>query len=65
MSKQQIEVAPATKELLTIKEAAALLDISTTTVYHMAQTHEIPTSKIRGQWRIPQRRLRSRFGIEL
>jgi excisionase family DNA binding protein len=39
-------------EVLTIKEAAALLKLAEKTVYTMAQSGEIPAFKIRGQWRI-------------
>jgi excisionase family DNA binding protein len=39
-------------EILTIKEAAALLKLAEKTVYTMAQAGEIPAFKIRGQWRI-------------
>ena len=39
-------------EVLTIKEAAALLKLAEKTVYAMAQAGEIPAFKIRGQWRI-------------
>jgi len=39
-------------EILTIKEAAALLKLTEKTVYSMAQRGEIPAFKIRGQWRI-------------
>lgn len=39
-------------EVLTIKEAAALLKLAEKTVYTMAQASEIPAFKIRGQWRI-------------
>ena len=39
-------------EVLTIKEAAALLKLAENTVYTMAQPGEIPAFKIRGQWRI-------------
>ena len=38
-------------EILTIKEAAALLKLTEKTVYSMAQRGEIPAFKIRGQWR--------------
>lgn len=39
-------------EVLTIREAAALLKLAEKTVYTMAQAGEIPAFKIRGQWRI-------------
>jgi excisionase family DNA binding protein len=39
-------------EVLTIKEAAALLKLAEKTVYTMAQAGEIPAFKIRGKWRI-------------
>ena len=39
-------------EVLTIKEAAALLKLAEKTIYTMAQVGEIPAFKIRGQWRI-------------
>jgi excisionase family DNA binding protein len=37
-------------EVLTIREAAALLKLAEKTVYTMAQAGEIPAFKIRGQW---------------
>jgi excisionase family DNA binding protein len=43
---------PMPDEVLTIKEAAALLKLAEKTVYTMAQAGEIPAFKIRGQWRI-------------
>ena len=48
-------------EVLTIKEAAALLKLAEKTVYTMAQAGEIPAFKIRGQWRIK----RSEFDLWL
>lgn len=39
-------------DVLTIKEAAALLELAEKTVYAEAQVGEIPAFKIRGQWRI-------------
>lgn len=39
-------------EVLTIREAAALLKLAEKTVHSMAQRGEIPAFKIRGQWRI-------------
>ena len=44
-------------EVLTIKEVAALLKLAEKTVYAMAQAGEIPTFKIRGQWRIKRTEL--------
>jgi excisionase family DNA binding protein len=44
-------------EVLTIKEVAALLKLTEKTVYAMAQAGEIPTFKIRGQWRIKRAEL--------
>ena len=38
-------------EFLTIKEVATLLKLAEKTVYSMAQQHELPVFKIRGQWR--------------
>ena len=40
------------EEVLTIKEAAALLKLAEKTVYTMAQAGEIPAFKIRGQSRV-------------
>ncbi len=39
-------------EVLTIREAAAILKLAEKTVYTMAKAGEIPAFKIRGQWRI-------------
>jgi excisionase family DNA binding protein len=41
-----------TKELLNIKEVAALLRLAEKTVYSMAQAGELPVFKVRGQWRV-------------
>ena len=38
-------------EILTLPEVAALLKVADKTVYTMAQRHEIPAFKVRGQWR--------------
>ena len=42
----------ANNEVLTIKEIAVLLKLAEKTIYSMAQRGEIPTFKVRGQWRI-------------
>lgn len=39
------------EEVLRIKDVAALLKVGTKTVYTMAQNHELPGFKVRGQWR--------------
>ncbi len=44
-------------EALRIKEVAALLTLADKTAQGMAQTGEIPASKIRGQWRIKRTEL--------
>ena len=38
-------------EILTILEVARLLKVAEKTVYTMAQKHELPAFKVRGQWR--------------
>ena len=38
-------------EILTLKEVAKLLKVAEKTVYTMAQNKEIPSFKVRGQWR--------------
>ena len=38
-------------EILTLPEVAQLLKVADKTVYTMAQNGEIPSFKIRGQWR--------------
>ncbi len=38
-------------EILTLKEVAKLLKVAVKTVYTMAQNKEIPSFKVRGQWR--------------
>jgi excisionase family DNA binding protein len=38
-------------EILTLPEVATLLKVADKTVYAMAQRHEIPAFKVRGQWR--------------
>lgn len=39
------------KEVLRVREVAALLKIGEKTVYSMAQARELPAFKVRGQWR--------------
>jgi len=39
-------------EVLTVKEVATILKLAEKTVYSMAQRGELPTFKVRGQWRI-------------
>ena len=36
--------------LLTLQEVANLLKVAEKTVYTMAQRHELPAFKVRGQW---------------
>ena len=48
---------PMSDEVLTIREAAALLKLAEKTVYAMAAAGEIPAFKIRGQWRIKRAEL--------
>jgi excisionase family DNA binding protein len=43
--------------LLTIKETAELLPISTQTVYRMAQTKELPAIKVGSLWRFRESEL--------
>lgn len=38
-------------EILTIREVAALLKIGEKTTYTMAQEGQLPSFKVRGQWR--------------
>jgi excisionase family DNA binding protein len=40
-----------TDEILTLKEVAELLKVAEKTVYTMAQERELPSFKVRGQWR--------------
>lgn len=41
-----------TDEVLAIMEIAELLKLAEKTVYSMAQRGELPTFRVRGQWRI-------------
>lgn len=41
------------KRFLTVKEAAEMLRVSTSTIYRAAQSGEIPGFKVRNQWRFP------------
>jgi excisionase family DNA binding protein len=47
---------------LTIREAAALLRVSTTTAYRLARTGELPTVPVGGQFRIPADELFAKLG---
>lgn len=40
-----------TDEILTLPEVAGLLKVARKTVYTMAQKQELPSFKVRGQWR--------------
>jgi excisionase family DNA binding protein len=40
-----------TDEILTLKEVAELLKVAEKTVYTMAQERDLPSFKVRGQWR--------------
>lgn len=40
-----------TDPILTLPEVAELLKVAEKTVYTMAQKHELPAFKVRGQWR--------------
>jgi len=43
------------KEVMKIKEIAALLKVGEKTIYSMAQTGELPAFKVRGQWRFSKK----------
>ena len=44
--------------LLTLAEAAAILQVSKRTLFRMIQHREVPAFKVGGQWRIRESRLR-------
>jgi len=44
--------------LLTLREAAAILQVSKRTLLRMIQQREVPAFKIGGQWRIRERQFR-------
>lgn len=43
------------EEVLKLKDVAALLKVGYKTVYSMAQAGELPTFKVRGQWRFSRK----------
>jgi excisionase family DNA binding protein len=47
----------AQRELLTPRQAAALLQMSLSTVYNHLRSGELPGRKIGAQWRVPRREL--------
>ena len=49
--------ADAQRELLTPRQAAALLQMSLSTVYNHLRSGELPGHKIGHQWRVPRREL--------
>ena len=49
--------ADAQRELLTARQAAALLQMSLSTVYNHLRSGELPGRKIGQQWRLPRREL--------
>jgi excisionase family DNA binding protein len=49
--KQQKEVWTMPDEILTLPEVASLLKVAEKTVYTMAQKAQLPSFKVRGQWR--------------
>jgi excisionase family DNA binding protein len=44
--------------LLTLSEAAELLQVSTRTLHRMLRTAELPAFKVGGQWRVRETQLR-------
>ena len=44
--------------LLTLDEAAALLQVSKRTLHRMIKTNELPAFKVGGQWRVRETQLR-------
>jgi excisionase family DNA binding protein len=44
--------------LLTLDEAAALLQVSKRTLHRMIKTNELPAFKVGGQWRLRETQLR-------
>lgn len=46
------------QNLLTVKEVAALLRVSTQTLYKMLEHGEIPAVKVGSQWRFDRERIR-------
>jgi excisionase family DNA binding protein len=44
--------------LLTLSEAAELLQVSTRTLHRMIRTAELPAFKVGGQWRVRETQLR-------
>lgn len=47
------------QNLLTVKELAALLRVSSQTLYKMLEQGEIPAVKIGAQWRFDREKIRS------
>ena len=51
-ARHESKVPVSEDQILTIKDVAAILKLAEKTVYSMAQDGELPTFKVRGQWRI-------------
>lgn len=55
----------STKPLVvSLDEAATLLSISRETVQNMIHDNELPAKKVRGQWRIPLKKIYEVAGVE-
>jgi excisionase family DNA binding protein len=52
-----MEKEPESLRLLTLREAAQMLQVSTRTLQRMIRKHDLPAFKVGGQWRVRESQL--------
>lgn len=57
MKKANRQVALRDEKWMTVKDVADYLQMSTETIYRLAQRGEIPASKVASQWRFKKERV--------
>lgn len=57
MKKSNIQVTPHNEKWMTVKDVADYLQMSTETIYRLAQRGEIPATKVASQWRFKKERI--------
>lgn len=57
MKKSNIQVTPHNDKWMTVKDVADYLQMSTETIYRLAQRGEIPATKVASQWRFKKERI--------
>lgn len=57
MKKSNIQGTPHNDKWMTVKNVADYLQMSTETIYRLAQRGEIPATKVASQWRFKKERI--------